>query len=107
MSKKVFNPDQCPYEQLRKHRGHAIMYMGIKYSARGVERMRVVSHEPFSDKYGYHGKCLYARFFIDGSTLNWGVSCFAVRKEGYQKMINQMENYDSSMNREVLHIDFY
>lgn len=105
---KKFNPKKCPYAQLLKHKGAAILFVEHGYNP-GRDRIRLVSTKYFLDAWGRKIMCGWRYADMDGPVYNgWAESCynFCRTKSNYILIIRAMQRYDRLNNLKILHIDF-
>lgn len=111
---KRFNPKKCPYEQLLKHRGSAILYVDAANCSISP-RIRVTSSTLIPDSDGCLAHSVYDFSGLEGS-LDLSQSCFAYyrhpvhndfRPTKYTETIKKMKKYDRRIKLKIRHIEFY
>jgi len=99
-----FNPKKCPYVQLKKHKGHSIIYVWNN-RLNDPDRVRYLSSRPH-ERWDWPEMGLR---FCDFAELDWidglSVSCF--EGETLIDTINGMKDFDKEAHLKIIHIEFY
>lgn len=104
---KQFDPDRCPYKQLKEHDGLAIVYVIYDLGGYLADRIRITSPDLMQSYCGKKGHVLY------DSLEGFGRSCFSYRRGGnnipysYETAIDKMQDFDVVYQLIISHIEFH
>jgi hypothetical protein len=105
---KQFDPDKCPYSQLKDLKKNAIVFVEPTEEdsiAGSYSRIRRVS--PRKHKTSWAASyCSYATVSHDGRESVFGRSCFSADRSSLRNTVNSMRRYDRNNYLQIVHIDF-